>query len=289
MKNIVTKTSGGSSSSTDSGKPPSLTADTLKPFFERAPIYVSHVFLRPDRLPADLPSPVELDLYCKQCKLTKPFQDRRSRGSGSGLGSSPAITSGLRGYRYWCVTCGAAYTADVFVEISESSISIQKVGQWPRPKSGRDKLLEKFFEEDAENYEKAVMCLANGYGIGAFAYFRRIIEDGVDQLLNMLEDDAKATGSGAEILNAISELHKASPMADKIEIANKAVPPHLLVNGINPLGRLYGVLSDGVHGLSDAQCLEKAEVVQDCLKYLVSELSMRRTNRDQFAKKLGRL
>ncbi|WP_145979577.1 hypothetical protein [Ramlibacter tataouinensis] len=43
-------------------------------------------------------------------------------------------------------------------------------------------------------------------------------------------------------------------MSDKIDLANKALPPHLLVNGISPLGRLYAVLSDGVHGLSDAEC-----------------------------------
>jgi hypothetical protein len=140
-----------------------------------------------------------------------------------------------------------------------------------------------------QSYEKALVCLANGYGIGAFAYFRRIVENNISELLDLLQEDAKATGAPPDILESISGLRKESPMKDKISIANKAVPSHLIVSGLNPLGRLYALLSDGVHGLSDEQCLEKAAVVKDCLRYLVSELATRKAHREQFVKAVGKL
>lgn len=64
--------------------------------------------------------------------------------------------------------------------IDEDIVSFEKVGEMPRQKLERDKQLEKFFSDDADNYHKAVVCLANGYGVAAFAYMRRIIENNID-------------------------------------------------------------------------------------------------------------
>lgn len=78
-------------------------------------------------------------------------------------------------------------------------------------------------------------------------------------------------------------------MSDKIKIANNAVPVHLRPNGLNPLGRLYQVLSDGVHTLSDEQCLNKAITLQECVKFLASELASRSEHREKFTSMVGKL
>ena len=78
-------------------------------------------------------------------------------------------------------------------------------------------------------------------------------------------------------------------MSEKIAIANSALPEYLTPSGLNPLGRLYKILSEGVHSYTDDECLKRAHAVEECLKYLVGELASRKKNRDSFASKIGEL
>ena len=78
-------------------------------------------------------------------------------------------------------------------------------------------------------------------------------------------------------------------MNEKIKIANHALPEHLKPDGLNPLGRLYQVLSEGVHSLSDEQCLERAKVTSECLAFLVSELASSKEHRARFKNMVGGL
>jgi len=78
-------------------------------------------------------------------------------------------------------------------------------------------------------------------------------------------------------------------MSEKISIANQALPEYLIPEGLNPLGRLYKVLSEGVHSYDDGQCLERAKNIQACIKYMISELATRKKNRDSFKSLIGGL
>ena len=78
-------------------------------------------------------------------------------------------------------------------------------------------------------------------------------------------------------------------MTEKIEIANRALPKYLRPHGLNPLGRLYQVLSEGVHKLSDNQCLNEAKAIGECIGYLISELASRERNRSEFKRTVGGL
>jgi len=78
-------------------------------------------------------------------------------------------------------------------------------------------------------------------------------------------------------------------MSEKIRVANRALPSHLKPDGLNPLGRLYGILSRGVHNLSEAECLAHAKSVSECLTFLVSELVTRHKHRAQFKNMASKL
>ena len=78
-------------------------------------------------------------------------------------------------------------------------------------------------------------------------------------------------------------------MSEKIKVANLALPSHLKSDGLNPLGRLYQVLSEGVHSLSEAECFLKAKATSECLTFLVSELASSQENRNRFKSMVGKL
>ncbi len=62
----------------------SLTDNNIKEFLENTPLYSWREFKSPDMNRSSLWIK-EIDAYCETCKQKRPFQDRRSRGSGAGM------------------------------------------------------------------------------------------------------------------------------------------------------------------------------------------------------------
>jgi hypothetical protein len=254
----------------------------IKHFLETAPIYTWKEFPKPAVNQSSLWIEA-IDSFCERCGHVRPFHDMRSRGGGAGMPPPKPLSSGTSYFEFTCVTCRKERREFLVEQIlEEKTIKLQKYGELPRKVLERDKVLQKFFSSDSEYYEKAVVCLHHGYGIAAFAYFRRIVENNIFKLLDLIKEDAENATNKEEIKGALAELKKESPMSEKIKVANKALPEYLKPSGLNPLGRLYQVLSEGVHNLNDQECLEKTSDIQECLKYLISELSDRKKNQGRF-------
>lgn len=265
-----------------------LTDAHIKHFLETYPLYTWMKF-RKSQVNRSSLLINGIDAFCNSCGQSRPFHDLRPRGAGVGR-AFEAVKTGETYFFFTCVSCrkqNIQYC--VHQVVSDKEIKLQKFGQLPRQPLPRDNALQKFFSDDSELYEKAVISLANGYGIAAFAYFRRILENNIYKLLDLVQDDVSETGREKEVLAALAELRKESPMSERIKIANIALPPYLKPTGINPLGRLYQVLSDGVHSLSDEECLARAETTQECLRFLIGELSSRRKHREKFKGTVSRL
>lgn len=260
----------------------------IKAFLESAPLYSWREF----KLPPINRSSLwirEIDAYCEVCEQQRPFQDLRPRGSGSGQSVS-ALKSGTSYFEFSCVSCRKSHREYLVEQIlNEGNIRIQKYGERPRSKLARNRVLQKFLKDDLENYEKAIICLSHEFGVAAFAYFRRVVENNINSLLDLVQQDAQSSGGDRATLDAIAELRKDAPMSEKIKIANLALPSHLKPDGLNPLGRLYQVLSEGVHSLSETECLAKAKATSECLTFLVGELASRREHRARFKSMVGEL
>lgn len=271
-----------------------LDKNTIRQFLEKKELYQSEEFSLPTDARSDL-CIKEIDGFCKKCGKIKPFQDTTHRPVVVGLRSNSIqiseLESDLKTYAYTCVSCNSEkHIFCIEQTVSDDKIELKKFGQHPRKQLVRDKQLQKFLKTDIDNYEKGEICLHHCYGVAAFSYFRRIVENNIDELLSNIENELVSTNSlSTEISNAIKELHGKKPMTEKIKIANKALPDFLLANGVNPLGRLYKVLSEGIHKSSDKECLEKAEKLKACLSFLISELSHRREQRERFSKNIGSL
>jgi len=265
-----------------------LTDAEIKEFLETAPLYSWREFKKPHVNRSSLWIH-EIDTYCEVCELSRPFHDLRSRGGGAGMPVS-TLSSGTSYLKFSCVSCQKSHREYLVEQIlGEENIRIQKYGELPRSKLVRNRILLKFLKDDLDNYEKAFICLSHEYGVAAFAYFRRVVENNINRLLDLVQEDAQSSGSDLETLDAISKLRKDAPMSDKIKVANHALPNHLKPDGLNPLGRLYQVLSEGVHNLSEAECLEKAKTISECLTFLVSELASRQEHRSRFKSMVSKL
>ncbi|MDN7413048.1 hypothetical protein QZM42_31455 [Burkholderia vietnamiensis] len=253
--------------------------ELLTEFLENVPMYGKMDFPFPYgsgrlRLHVD-----EINDICEVCEERRPFQTNMS-----GMSVSREDEAGIYMFGYGCVSCQSTKRLTyVRYVIDGEVLRLEKIGEWPRKKIKRDRNLQKFFKDDLDNFEKATICLANGYGIAAFAYFRRIVESNIDSLVKLVREDAVDSGATVEMIAALDELEKPGiPMSKKIEAANQALPLHLKLNGLNPLGKLYASLSEGVHSSSEEECLKKANAISYCLAFLVGELSTRKKHRESF-------
>ena len=286
-----------------------LADSDIKEFLENAPLYVWREFRKPAPNRESLWIR-EIDAFCETCGQPRPFQDLSaaagmaaalarfsdtippdSRSRGGSIGSADLyLKTGLSHFEFTCVSCGRS-KREYHVEqiVDRETIRFQKYGERPRKRLERNPALQRFLKDDLDNYEKAVVCLSNGYGVAAFAYFRRVVENNINRLLDLVQEDAQSSSADAQVTAALAELRNDSPMKEKIKIANHALPAYLNPDGLNPLGRLYQVLSEAVHNFPEEECLSKAKATSDCLAYLVSELASRKENRTRFKSTVGRL
>lgn len=228
----------------------------------------------------------EVEGWCENCQSIKPFHNVNHKSSIGDFDEDSIVETFKVEFK--CVSCLIDKKC-YFIAVRKfdaNFLEVAKIGEFPQKELPRNKQLSKFFSEDKADYNKAVVCLANGYGAGAFVYFRRIVEKNIDHLLDMIKEVVDIDSPLAE---KISELKNTSPMSDKISIANHALPDHLIPQGFNPLGQIYGLLSDGVHTLEDEQCLDKANDLQACLEYLISELAAHKKNQEDFKSRLSLL
>lgn len=272
-----------------------LTDFNIKEFLENVPLYVWREFEKPANLGNLRIS--EIDAFCEKCDQSRPFQDFRPTGGGPGPGTGSysfgraiqGLQTGTSHLEFTCVSCKKSMR-EYHVEqiVDGETIRFQKYGELPKKQLERNPVLQRFLEDDLENYEKAVVCLSHEYGVAAFAYFRRIVENNINKLLDLVQEDAQSSSANTKLIE-LDKLRENSPMGDKIKIANHALPEYLNPSGQNPLGRLYKVLSEGVHEFSEEECLDKARATSECLAYLVGELTSRKKHRDRFKSMIGEL
>ncbi len=158
------------------------------------------------------------------------------------------------------------------------SYAIEKTGQYPAWEAPLSRTLSKALGKEGRTlFIKGASSLRAGRGIGAVAYFRRIIENHVDDILRMVAESAAVAGDSAAI-EQIKEAGKNLYASDRLRIAAQHTPPHLKPGGHSPLDVMYGAFSEGLHALSDE---ESAEVATKLLESITYFFEMWQENKDR--------
>lgn len=163
--------------------------------------------------------------------------------------------------------------------------TFEKVVQWPRWTVRIPKGVEKALGARAELLAKAVHCLQEGYGIGAAAYLRRVVEDEARTIVDLVRDAAEQDGDSEAVENATRAL-AADSAADRLKIAAQHIPQTLRVDGQNPLEVLYGNLSGPLHSESEAEAVEVAGLLLGSLLFLFETLKSGVADKKAYAQKM---
>lgn len=135
-----------------------------------------------------------------------------------------------------------------------------KLGEYPPFGSHLAKRLQDMLSKpDLELYRKGLRTEREGHGIGAAAYYRRVVDNQWQALVKKLCVAAKRLGASPEELRVFDEALAQQQFATAVDLLRDAIPAKLLIlDGQNPLTLLYRPLSVQIHELTDEECLQQA-------------------------------
>lgn len=156
-----------------------------------------------------------------------------------------------------------------------------KIGQFPSIADLSMPDLRKYREVlSAEKYKelnRGIGLITHGVGVGAFVYLRRIFED-------LIED---ARNEHSKLASWDEDAFQRSRMDDKIEILKSSLPEFLTENR-----KLYGILSKGIHELTENECLEYFPTVKLGVELILDEKLEHKRRKDKIEnakKSLGKI
>ena len=114
---------------------------------------------------------------------------------------------------------------------------------------------------------------SQGMGIGAFSYYRRVVENQKGRIIAEIARVAQKLGAKPEMLETFKTAEKETQFSKAIEVIKDGIPDVLKIGGHNPLTLLHRALSEGLHEHTDEECLESAQEIRVVLTELAERLS----------------
>jgi hypothetical protein len=112
-----------------------------------------------------------------------------------------------------------------------------------------------------------------GFGIGSFAYYRRVVENQKGRIIHEIAKASAKLGASTEMLGELRRAERETQFSKAIEEIKAGIPAALLIGEHNPLTLLHTALSEGLHDHTDEACLEIAQEIRLILTELAERIS----------------
>lgn len=211
-----------------------------------------------------------MDAPCINCGGRSIFSPYRQQTSY--LNSNSALANRRFGVVFRC-SRNPEHTLYFLVAVADGTI--QKIGQFPSladlqlPDVAKYKPL--LGPEKQRELVRAIGLAAHGVGIGSFVYLRRVFEF-------LIEDARERVASDGQF---DADAFKKARMEERILMLQSQLPTFLVENR-----RIYGILSKGVHSLSENECLQYFDTLRVGIELILDERleELRKTQKTERAK-----
>jgi hypothetical protein len=239
---------------------------TIKEFFENVPpgkqVIVSDFTIINES--TTLIRTPQLNLYCsnEKCKGVR-FFDAVTR-------CYPDQKSIYKSFiDYCCRNCGRSFKTYALNVTNNPSdprrTSVFKYGEHPSFGPPTPSKASKLIKGEKELFLFGRKCENQGMGIGAFIYYRRVIESQKNRIFDKMIRVIKKVSPGNDVIEELKAAKEKKQFTRAVESIKTGLPDSLLINGHNPLLLLHSALSAGVHEHDDAKCLELANAARTVL------------------------
>lgn len=233
-----------------------------------------------------------INVFCEKCRSNQTFNckyfilndENKSRyRPNTSLGKDEA--RGILTLAYKCAHCNESFRT--FVIHIDNNGYMKKIGQFPPLDIAIPKEISSLNNKEIkELYLRGRTSENQGYGIGAFSYYRRIVELCIEELINDIEKiippDKKV-----EYINIIKKLKAEKTAEGRINLIKDTIVD-TSIHG-NPISKLYELSSIGIHKLSDEKCLEFADSLRTLLIYTIEEISREKNKKEGLKKAMDKI
>lgn len=242
--------------------------------------------------PERITVPQFLQLHCPTCKKEQIWETsirQPSTYDREGENNKKGFTQKT----YKCRNCGISWVTYYFYWKTNNNVQsvFFKVGQYPELEETISGPLEKALDADDIGFYKKALRLRNfGLGIASLAYMRRVIENCMNDVLDILHESAKEHGAPAELLEQLNTTKESRRFTDKVEYGAKLLPDSLRPKGLpNPIAILHELVSDGLHARSEDECIDIFDKCRFVFEYVFGKLRIEQEEAKAFVKDLEEL
>jgi hypothetical protein len=150
---------------------------------------------------------------------------------------------------------------------------VLKIGEWPPYGPVTPGGVIAIVGPDRDFFLKGRRAENLGLGIGAFAYYRRVVENQKGRLIREISKVARTLGAGQPVLDRFEAAAKETQFSKAIDDIKDVMPESLRIQGHNPLSLLHSALSKGLHAQADDECLAIATSIRVVLTELAERIT----------------
>lgn len=205
----------------------------------------------------------EIELHCPttpSCDGFRLFQPDQQ---------APAFTGHRydRFVKFICRNCKKTVKvyAICFTCESQSQGTFYKYGEFPAFGPPTPSRVIKLIGPDKDLYLTGRRAENQGMGIGAFAYYRRVVEYQKNRMIDGMIRVVQKTATNSDVITELEMAKQEAQFSKAVGAVRHGLPDTLLINGHNPLTLLHTALSGGLHAQTDSECLELARTIRRVL------------------------
>lgn len=172
-----------------------------------------------------------------------------------------------------CNSCRKRFALSI-TRTTEGLLQVYKYGEVPQFGPPNPSKLMSIMGAERDAYLKGRRCENQGLGVGAFAYYRRVVENQKVKIISEILKVAETLNAAPELVEDLRAAKQETRFTEALNCIKHGLPPILLIDGHNPLTLLHSALSEGLHATSDEECLELATSIRVVLTELVERMAM---------------
>jgi hypothetical protein len=181
-----------------------------------------------------------------------------------------------------------ALLIDVGEDASEP-FAVMKLGEEPEFGDPIPARVSSLIGDDRDLFFKGYRCEKQGLGIGAYGYYRRVVDSQWQRLLSEIIAVAKREGAPSETVKRLEGAKAEWLFGKGFDAVKDLVPTSLRVHGENPLTLLYDALSNQLHNSTDEECLTHARAARLVLFELAERIGAALKDTNELKDALGAL
>lgn len=218
----------------------------------------------------------DIEIECPICKGKRFFSEKQDSYALKNLDETDT-----RVIIYVCKNCNESQKMYTFksIKIEEDQIRefipgrIQKLGEYPPFGDSIPTKVMTLVGKERDFFLKGRRCENQNLGIGAYAYYRRIVENQKDKLIDEIIKVCRKLGKQEALIQELENAKKETQFSKAIDSIKEELPPSLYIEDQNPLKLLHKAVSKGIHNMTDEECLQYAESIRVILFELTERIN----------------